>query len=136
MAVVLAGALTLAAFAFDLTPGDGPVPPAESAVVEVDVEAPPEPLSPRDYLYASYPQIARRMDCVISHESRWYSGAVNPRSGASGLAQFLASTWRSTPPGRAGASVFDPYANIDGAAWLARYGGGWTHWVVVLNGFC
>ena len=46
--------------------------------------------------------------------------AYNRRSGASGLYQFLPSTWRSTPQAKAGLSVFDPYANAAGAAWLYR----------------
>src|SRR4249919_2022838 len=61
------------------------------------------PLSPYEYLYAVHPRTARRLDCVIQRESRWTASAVNPRSGAAGLAQFLMSTWRSTPQGKAGA---------------------------------
>jgi soluble lytic murein transglycosylase-like protein len=58
-------------------------------------------------------------------ESRFFPGAVNPRSGASGVYQFLPSTWRQTPQGRAGASVFDPVANVWGAMWLmTHYGPG------------
>jgi hypothetical protein len=97
--------------------------------------APVAPTSPYAYLYATYPRLARRMDCVIQHESRWAAGAVNPRSGASGLAQFLRSTWLSTPQGKAGQSVFDPYANIDGAAWLAT-NVGWRQWDAVTFGYC
>ena len=62
----------------------------------------------------------RIMDC----ESNGDSNAYNPYSGASGLYQFLPSTWASTAPkaGYAGASVFDPVANTASAAWLgARY---------------
>jgi soluble lytic murein transglycosylase-like protein len=53
-------------------------------------------------------------------ESRYYAGAYNRWSGASGLFQFIPSTWRSTPQGRAGMSPFDPYANAAAAAWLYR----------------
>ena len=62
----------------------------------------------------------RIMDC----ESNGDPNAYNPYSGASGLFQFLPSTWASTAPkaGYGGASVFDPEANTASAAWLAaRY---------------
>src|SRR4029434_1451859 len=49
----------------------------------------------------------RRIDCLIRYESGGNPYAVNRSSGASGLLQFLPSTWRSTPQGRAGMSVFD-----------------------------
>ena len=137
MAVLLAAALAVAQLvpgAWDTTPGDtASVAPTET-LQEEPSEA-PTPLSPYQYLYASYPSLARRMDCVISRESKWTPSATNPRSGAAGLAQFLLSTWLTTPPGRAGASRYDPYANIDGAAWLATHGG-WRHWTVVQVGFC
>ena len=60
-------------------------------------------------------------------ESRYDPGAYNRRSGASGLFQFIPSTWRNTPQGRAGMSPFDPYANAEAAAWLYRVGGP-RHW--------
>jgi len=60
-------------------------------------------------------------------ESGWYAGAYNRSSGASGLFQFIPSTWRATPQGRAGLSPFDPYANAEAAAWLYRVGGP-RHW--------
>ena len=95
------------------------------------------PATPYEYLYAEYPEVARRMDCVITRESRWTSGAYNRSSGATGLAQFLWSTWLTTPQGKAGLSRFDPYANIDGAVWLAKYSPPyWRHWTVVRLGYC
>jgi soluble lytic murein transglycosylase-like protein len=60
-------------------------------------------------------------------ESRYQPGAYNRSSGASGLYQFIPSTWRATPQGRAGMSPFDPYANAEAAAWLYRVGGP-RHW--------
>ena len=144
MAVILAAAMTVAQLVdYD---GTSMVPPFDTVVVgptapeatESLQEAPevaPEPLSPRQYLFATYPRLAPRMACVIQAESRWVPTARNPRSGASGLAQFLASTWRITPQGKAGLNVFDPYANIDGAAWLAT-NVGWRQWTVVQVGLC
>lgn len=59
---------------------------------------------------------------IIDCESNGDPNAVNPYSGASGLFQFLPSTWASTAPkaGFGGASPFDPEANIGSAAWLAN----------------
>ena len=59
---------------------------------------------------------------IIDCESNGDPNALNPYSGASGLFQFLPSTWASTAPkaGFAGASVFDAEANIGSAAWLGN----------------
>ncbi|MEX0863450.1 MAG: transglycosylase SLT domain-containing protein [Acidimicrobiia bacterium] len=59
---------------------------------------------------------------ILRCESNGDPDAYNPYSGASGLFQFLPSTWASTAPkaGYAGASVFDPEANAASAAWLAN----------------
>jgi len=56
-------------------------------------------------------------------ESRYHPNSVNSSSGASGLFQFLPSTWSGTP--WANQSPFDPVANAQAAAWLYnRYGPG------------
>lgn len=47
-------------------------------------------------------------------------------SGASGLFQFLGSTWRRTP--FATFDVFDPVANALAAAQLVVHDGGWHEW--------
>ncbi|HEU4321452.1 MAG TPA: transglycosylase SLT domain-containing protein [Acidimicrobiia bacterium] len=59
---------------------------------------------------------------IIDCESNGDPNALNPYSGASGLFQFLPSTWASTAPnaGFGGASPFDAEANIGSAAWLAN----------------
>lgn len=59
---------------------------------------------------------------IIKCESGGDPDAYNPYSGASGLFQFLPSTWAATAPkaGYGGASVFDPVANTASAAWLAN----------------
>lgn len=61
---------------------------------------------------------------VAACESHGNPGAYNRSSGASGLYQFLPSTWAGTPQGRAGRSVFDGYANAEAAAWLYQRRGG------------
>lgn len=58
------------------------------------------------------------VDCLAWHESRNYAGAYNRRSGASGLLQFLPSTFAQTPQGKAGLSVFDPVAARAAAKWM------------------
>jgi len=72
---------------------------------------------------------------VLQCESLGAADAYNPYSGASGLYQFLPSTWASASPsaGFSGASAFDPEANIGTAAWLGnRYEelgkGFWSPW--------
>jgi peptidoglycan hydrolase CwlO-like protein len=68
---------------------------------------------------------ASRVDealAIIRCESNGDPNAYNPYSGASGLFQFLPSTWATTAP-RAGypdASPFEPEANTASAAWLAN----------------
>lgn len=54
-------------------------------------------------------------------ESKYDPTAKNP-SGASGLFQFIGSTWRSTPFGRF--SVWSPYANALAAGWMHEHGRG------------
>ena len=51
-------------------------------------------------------------------ESRYHPNSVNTDSGASGLFQFLPSTWSGTP--WANQSPFDPVANAQAAAWLYK----------------
>lgn len=53
---------------------------------------------------------------VAQCESVLDPGAVNSRSGTSGLFQFLPSTWRTTP--YANQDIFDPVANSEAAAWM------------------
>jgi hypothetical protein len=57
-------------------------------------------------------------------ESRYNPSAVNARSGASGLFQFMPRTWaaNSVRAGYGGASVFDPLASANVAAYMFRNG--------------
>jgi hypothetical protein len=90
---------------------------------------------PHGYLYEQAPDLAPRLDCIISGESGWDPTQVNARTHASGLAQFIPSTWASTPQGQSGLSPFDSLANIDAAIWLARTRG-WRQWQVYDQGLC
>ncbi len=60
---------------------------------------------------------------IMQCESGGNPNAVNPYSGASGLYQFLPTTWAvaSVKAGVGDRSVFDGEANIIAAAWLAGY---------------
>jgi hypothetical protein len=62
-------------------------------------------------VYGHCSELWRKARC----ESHLWRYAHNP-SGASGLLQFLPSTWASTPYRRF--SVFDPYANALAAGWM------------------
>jgi hypothetical protein len=67
--------------------------------------------------------------CVAETESNLDPSAVNPITGASGLFQFLPSTWSSLSDlaGWGGSSVFEARANAAVAAWtVAHYG--WHPW--------
>jgi hypothetical protein len=68
------------------------------------------------------PPVDGRVACIIRYESRGDARAVNPRSRAAGLGQFLPSTWMTTPQGRAGLSVFDPSANRAAIAYMLGAG--------------
>jgi len=101
-----------------------------SALADGDAE-----VDPRGYLYEQAPDLAPRLDCIISGESGWDPTQVNARTRAAGLAQFIPSTWASTPQGQLGLSPFDSLANIDAAIWLARTKG-WRQWQVYDVGMC
>lgn len=72
-------------------------------------------------VYGGCSTLWRRADC----ESGFFARAKNP-SGASGLYQFLPSTWASTPFGAF--SIWSPYANALAAGWMQANGRG-GEWV-------
>lgn len=68
---------------------------------------------------------AHRVDealAIVRCESNGDPNAYNPYSGASGLFQFIPSTWATTAPkaGYPDSSPFEPEANTASAAWLAN----------------
>ena len=67
-----------------------------------------------------YGQNPAAMLAVARCESGLNPNAYNARSGASGLFQFLPSTWRTTP--YAGYSIFDAWASANAAAWMWSVG--------------
>lgn len=84
--------------------------------------------SPREYMLGSYPNLARRIECIVQIESGWDPRGWNPiawgrwSEHASGLGGFLPSTWRSTP--QASRSIWDGFAQIDAIAWMLGAGRG------------
>lgn len=64
---------------------------------------------------------------VSACESGGNATAQNP-SGATGLFQFMPSTFAGTPQGQSGASIADPNASAAAAAWMYSQGrqGEWS----------
>ena len=67
-----------------------------------------------------YGQSPSAMLAVARCESGLNPAAVNARSGASGLFQFLPGTWRTTP--FASSPILDAWANANAAAWMWSVG--------------
>lgn len=73
----------------------------------------------------TYPALSQsRAWMIIGRESGGNPNAKNPHSTASGLFQFLTSTFASTPYGRAGMSIWDPCASALAAGWMHQNGRG------------
>lgn len=53
--------------------------------------------------------------CIAKHESNFNHNARNKSSSASGVFQWISSSWKSQPEGKQGLSVFDAEANIRAA---------------------
>ena len=77
--------------------------------------------------------------CIMEIESGGDPTAHNTRTGASGLFQFMPSTWSSMVPdsitGGNMDSVWTPETNIAGAAWL-QGAEGWGQWSPWKRGEC
>lgn len=79
------------------------------------------------------PVTLAELRAVSRCESTWNPFSVNRSSGASGLFQFLGSTWRGSWGAQRfhalGFSVFDPVANALAAAQTVSRDGDWGQWV-------
>lgn len=99
-------------------PAEQPAPPAEQPAEEPA----PAPVGETDIvsiIYAAadeYGQSREDMLRVATCESNLTPTAVNPTSQASGLFQFIPSTWATTP--YADEDIFDPVANARAAGWM------------------
>jgi len=99
-------------------------------LVDVSAASAPVPVSARDaemvaIIYAAadkWGQPRADMLRVAKCESHFDPRAVNTSSGASGLFQFMPSTFAFTPNGKAGQNIFDPVANADAAGWMWKNG--------------
>jgi len=76
---------------------------------------------PVSVVASAAPAVSARVACIIRVESCGDPNARN-RSGASGLGQFLPSTWATTPQGRAGLSVFNAADNTAAIQWMIDVG--------------
>jgi Transglycosylase SLT domain len=76
----------------------------------------------------TYPAFTEhRAWCIINHESGGNPYAKNPSSTASGLYQFLTSTFHSTPYGQM--SIWSPLAQSLAAGWMHQNGRG-REWAI------
>jgi hypothetical protein len=101
----------------DLSRDDAPVADDPEPEVVDDTRRVPPPATPRAYLYATYPGLARKLDCMITLESSWDPTASGAGGIYIGLAQFDRPTWLETPQGKSGYTRTDPIASIDAMAW-------------------
>lgn len=96
----------------------------------------PGELPPREHLRLAYglsPADAALLDRIALCESGWKPAIENASSTASGLAQFLDSTWRTTrrrmgEPDDQLLLKHDPYEHLDTFVWLWRADGS-RHWL-------
>jgi len=103
---------------------------AQAAAIAARSNHPPPPPDIAKYITDAFnplgPAAVQWAINVAWCESRYHPNSVNSDSGASGLFQFLPSTWSGTP--YASYSPFDPQINALAAAWLySHYGPG--RWV-------
>lgn len=68
--------------------------------------------------------------CIAKHESGFNPNAKNKSSSASGVFQYLSSTWKGTDEGKAGYSVFDAEQNVKAAIKYMAIHKKTTPWVV------
>jgi muramidase (phage lysozyme) len=59
---------------------------------------------------------------IAKCESGYRYDAKNKSSTASGVYQWLSSSWKGQPDGKAGVSVFNAEANVKAAVWLIAHG--------------
>jgi hypothetical protein len=107
-------------------PGAGATPGGPYATSLTDLEESWRPLIAE---YFCHDYAVEEALHVMACESNGDPNAVNPSSGTTGLFQHRPIYWaeRSALAGWAGASMFDPEANVAVAAWLWEESGGWSH---------
>jgi soluble lytic murein transglycosylase-like protein len=101
------------------TPAEAPAAPNEPSAPDVDGTDGYSEQEIINIIYAAadrYGQPREDMLRVARCESVLDPNAVNSASNASGLFQFLPSTWASTP--YADQNIFDPVASANAAGWM------------------
>ena len=112
-----------------------PEPPSIQMSLPMSKEWAHGELTPRNHLFLAYglsDKEAKLLDRVVVCESGWKPAIENASSTASGLAQFLDSTWRSTRQrmGKPDPDLLlkhEPYEHLDTFVWLYR-ADGIRHW--------
>ncbi len=83
--------------------------------------------SPKEYLYAKAGADAPLLDRIIQCESGYQAEIKNKNSSATGLAQFISSTWISSRRGMGLSEDLElrknPYESIDTMLWLYKQAG-------------
>lgn len=105
------------------TPAEAPAAPNEPSAPDVDGTDGYSEQEIINIIYAAadrYGQPREDMLRVARCESVLDPNAVNSASNASGLFQFLPSTWASTP--YADQNIFDPVASANAAGWMWEVG--------------
>ena len=89
-------------------------------------------IGPREYLYIHAGDQAEVLDRLIACESSWKTEVKSKTSSASGLGQFINSTWVSTRRSMGRSEELglrkDPYEMIDTIIVLWDDGRGASHW--------
>jgi len=79
--------------------------------------------------------------CIMGYESKGNPNALNTRSSAAGLFQFLKGTWDNMVPATITGGSYDSgqvyltRSNVAAAAWL-WLNNGWTQWSPYNRGLC
>ena len=116
---------------------------AEKVVVAPNVVKSKIPANPHqgavDQYAKQYGVSSELMNCILFKESSYNAGAKNKTSSATGMAQFIKSTWVSFRT-RMGEDTsldlrLDPRESIKTLAWALSKGYK-NHWQVVTNGSC
>lgn len=80
-------------------------------------------------VFARWPSVRRQVFRIIRCESGWDETQVTPPYGATGLAQFIRSTWRNLPKRFSRHSAKHPVYNVLAMRYVWRQDGNFHQWV-------
>ncbi len=120
-------------------PGGFQATTGRTTAVNWDTSAGVEQWRPLVAAYFPANEVDRAL-CIMDHESKGNPNALNLRSSAAGLFQFLRSTWDKVPLSVSGGSygsgqVYQAEPNVRSAAWLQGELGWWP-WTPYRSGEC